>query len=169
MVTRTRHLILFATVLVLLASAVGCGGGGGTTSAGTPAAGEEVERAASEGPKTQAQLTFIKEANALCAKATDQFEQELQPYFKKGLEANQESESIVEGLLVPSIEAEIEGIRALGPPAGDSSQVEAILTALDEVAEQAQADPEAFVVKGGFYAESMRLAEEYGVGDCGSL
>lgn len=143
---------------------------GSNTSGGGNKAGNSGE-AGGGNAKSTAQEEFINEANALCNKASAQFEKELQPYIQKGLKAiAEDSTTIVEDLVVPGIEAEIDELRALGPPPEDRAEVEAIFAALEDAAEQAESDPEGFVgEETGGYAESERLAEAYGIDACGAL
>jgi hypothetical protein len=160
---------IFAAALALLAFSAGCGGG--SDGSGTTGAGSATTTGAAKGPKTEAQLKFIKEANALCSKADAEFEVDVKPYVKHDLQAIfTNSAVIVNKVVAPGIEAMIGQIRALGPPPGDSPQIEALLTALHEVAEHAKAEPKEFMEEGfSAYEESKRLASEYGIEACGNL
>jgi len=68
-------------------------------------------------------------------------------------------------VIVPSIEGEIHGIRALQSPAGDEAQVKKILVELHKVINQAETDPSAH----GYYPykKAEAVADAYGLTSCG--
>ena len=70
---------------------------------------------------------------------------------------------------MPALEAEVRAIRALGAPAGDEAQVEAIVAATEEGIEQMRADPVAVIDRGppAAFRRAGRLARAYGSQECG--
>jgi hypothetical protein len=74
---------------------------------------------------------------------------------------------VVIGVAIPALEAEVRAIRALGVPAGDRQEVEAIVAATERGIDQIRADP-AGVLDGPPPAlrEAGRLARAYGSVEC---
>jgi len=70
---------------------------------------------------------------------------------------------------IPKLREEVEAIRALGVPAGDDEQVEAILAAAERGIEQIRRDPDVLVSSAPpGLREAGRLARRYGSRECGS-
>lgn len=151
-----RLIALGAAVLAACLVAVGCGGGGDD---------------ASTASLTKAE--FIKQANAVCKKGEEQIETDFAAYVKGHEDIRKPTEAdfskLVDSVLVPNAEKEIEDLRALGLPSGDEDQVEAILEAREESVEAAEDEPEV-VVKDGekVFGKASELAISYGLEDCGN-
>ena len=80
-----------------------------------------------------------------------------------------EYEEIVDEVMVPSIEKEIEELRALGIPTGGEERVGAMIDALEEGKETAERNPEAVNANSdAIFGIASRLAGEYGLEVCGS-
>ncbi len=108
---------------------------------------------------------FIAEADAICAKGSKTID---------SAAANLGSDptlAVVEGFVddtvVPAVTAEIDGIRALSPPAGDEPQVEAILGAAQDALDQVSDNP-TLLVNGDPFAKANQLARENGLKECGN-
>jgi major membrane immunogen (membrane-anchored lipoprotein) len=145
---------LFAAVLAVALVVVGCGSSDSSTASITKA-------------------EFIKQADADCKKGEEEIQKDLAVYLKehKDLEKPTEDDysELVEAVLVPAAEQEIDDIRALGIPSGDEDQVEAMLDAREASIEKAQEEPKAVVQNGGsVFGEASKLAKEYGLKDCGN-
>jgi hypothetical protein len=71
--------------------------------------------------------------------------------------------------VVPEIQGQIDGIRALTPPEGDEDEVAAILDAAREGVDELEQDPSAVGpgTGAGPFEEANRLAQEYGLKVCG--
>ena len=74
---------------------------------------------------------------------------------------------VVIGVAIPALEAEVRAIRAIGAPAGDEREVEAIVAATEHGIAQIRADPVA-VLDGPPPAlrRAGRLARAYGSAEC---
>lgn len=122
-------------------------------------------------PKSKAE--FVATANALCEKQRKQSQAKLSEIFKGSQGAEQPSSQqtgmrrIADEAVAPAMEAEAEGLRTLGAPAGDEKQVEAIVAALDQVAAEAREDPKAFVMNPNAMKKAETIARTYGLGACG--
>lgn len=177
-----------ALVVVLMATlfAFGCGGGDGGSDgsagadAGEPATEASADSRGSSEPDAASapaigKAAFIREGDAICAKGREKVVREGQVIIGvKPPRKRQELErTIVLTVLAPVLETNYDDLSALGIPAGDDVQVEAILDAFQELTDKANNDPEAFVQ----YLDPSRgikdpwrgadeLAEEYGFREC---
>lgn len=134
---------------------------GATTEGGEAQDGDSVE---ASGPEAE----FIREANAICRKAVARiqlvgkkvFEEESGPKdgptFKRRL---------VNDVLVPNLESEVNGLRELEVPPADEAQVNKIITAIEEVIRRVETNPKNY----GYYpyVQAERLADAYGLNACG--
>ncbi len=70
--------------------------------------------------------------------------------------------------MVPTIQGEIDGIKALGAPEGDEEQVTAITDAAQTALDQASDDP-SLLTSGDAdpFKEANDLANAYGLTECG--
>jgi hypothetical protein len=116
-----------------------------------------------------AKVEFLAEADRICGSTNARVEA-----AADGLLATAdrpppaEVRRIVRRVVVPALEVEVRAIRALGAPAGDGAEVEAILAATEEGIAQIEADPVA-VLDGPPPAlrRAGRLARAYGSQECG--
>jgi hypothetical protein len=129
------------------------------------AAGNGSESGTSAGKESAATSTqFTKEADRVCAKTQAATSGQLARYIgKKGSEA---TDGLVENVVVPELEGEIESIRGLnGPPEAS----EAIVAILEELIEEAEADPENFVYKGEAVIKAVKESKAQGFKSCGGV
>jgi hypothetical protein len=163
-----------ALMLLMVASlggaviAAGCGGDDDddTTAATTETTG--ATGAAGGGPLSKE--AFVKAADGVCAQGDKEIQREAARTFGNGQPSKQEQEDFVTGTVLPNIEAQINGIRALTPPEGDEDQVNAILDAAQQAVDESMDDPSALTQGGGGsdpFAEANELATDYGLTECG--
>jgi hypothetical protein len=146
--------------------ATGCGGDddddttAATTATTTAAAGEPLSK-----------QEFIAEADTICSQGDREINQAANETFGGGQEPSQEEqEQFVTDTVLPNIQGQIDGIRALTPPEGDEDQVTAIVDAAQSGIDEVEQDPSAFTQQGGGsdpFAEANRLAQDYGLTACG--
>jgi len=157
-----RGVIALAAVVLAVAVA-GCGGGGSSSS--TISTG------------TLSKEAFIKKADAICAKGSEELQKGFANYLRKNKKSiialrhpsKADYEGLIEGVLIPNLEKEIEEIRALGAPSGDEERIEGFLTALEEGIEVAEDNPDAVKHSSeAIFGVGSRLAKEYGLEVCGS-
>lgn len=150
--------MLIASALALASIAAGCGG---SSEASAPPIGK---------------AAFIKKANAVCEATQKSVLSEGIPVLRKiehsTGKTGREAEAVyIPQWLVPATESEIEELRALGAPSGDEDRVDAILEALQEVADLAKSDPKKYLyLQANFkhpYKTVEKLATEYGIEPCG--
>jgi hypothetical protein len=153
------HLALAALALSLIAA--GCGG---DSEAATPS-------------KAQ----FAKQADAICAKTTKRIEAEVQSYIQgpkakeieeevqaSELTSNEAAARVTEEILIPAKENQLEELEAIGIPSEGEAEAKALVASYAEGIEKAEAHPERAVKDGTeAFGKSSRLAEEYGLKECG--
>jgi hypothetical protein len=143
----------FAVATLLL----GCGGGDESSASGSISKEE-----------------FIAKADAVCAKTNKQMEAALGKFLTSGEQitnlSKADNERFVTKVLIPNLEKEIEEIKGLGVPAEDEERAKAMVAALEEGLETAEADPEALAASSSdiVYGIASRLAGEYGLKVCSS-
>jgi len=127
--------------------AAGCGSGSKTASTTTAAI-------------TKAE--FVAKGNAICGKAD--------PVLSAAgakLEARPpkaEIEALVKGTYVPSIQAQVTGIKALGVPAGEEATVTKMLALVQADLEKIKADPA--LIATDVFADFAKVAHPYGLTAC---
>jgi hypothetical protein len=137
--------LLVPLIAIAFFAASGCGGSG------------------SDAPTKE---DYIAEADGICKEADDEVAATVESTFGNEAPSRQQLVSIVEDELIPSIEGQLNDLRSLTPPEGDEDTVNAIYDALEQDLEALKADPVG-AIQGEAFAESSRLAGEYGLTDCG--
>jgi len=132
----------------------GCGGG----SAG---------QADASGP---ARETFVKRADAICAKTDERQEAAQAAFLKRFPKATGTrlwEEKLVLEAALPPVKVEAEELGKLPVPSGDEKEIEAIVTGLEDAVRKGEAEPGALITKGaGPFASLEKLAREYGFKAC---
>jgi hypothetical protein len=124
-------------------------------------------------PTAISRADFIDEANAICANTNQELTKTAEDFSKKNTisEEQQLTEAQVgelSKLALPLIVKQFEELRALGVPAGDEKQVDAILSAAEEAIEKGERNPAAiYGADGGAFAKANGLATDYGLDKCG--
>jgi hypothetical protein len=151
MTAATRPAWLGVLAALVAASAVaGCGSSShSTTTATTPALTKAV---------------FLTRGNAICAhgnKQTDAAGGRLGAHPTPA-----QIEALAKKTFVPSIQAQINGIRALGAPAGDQATVTRMLAVAQADLDALERDPAKLAGGGGLFADFAKLAHPYGLTAC---
>lgn len=108
---------------------------------------------------------FVTQANAVCKTANQELDQAGQALGQNP--TPEELDSFVTDNVTPTIQTELDAIRALGAPAGDEQTVNAILAAADSGLQRLQADP-SLLTTGDPFGEANQLADDYGLTVCGT-
>jgi hypothetical protein len=144
-----------AVAAIAVIGVVGCGGGSDDSSSSTSSTALSKDE-------------FVKQANEICAKGNDQIDSAASKTFSGGQPSPQEAQQFVTDTVIPGIQGEIDDIRALGAPAGDEDQVNAILGAAQQGVDAAKQDPS--ILEGSQasdpFAQADKLAKDYGLTDC---
>ena len=110
---------------------------------------------------------FITQGNQICAEGNKTLDAAGNEAFSGGKPSQADLEKYVSDTMVPTIQGEIDGIKALGAPAGDEDQVNAILDAAQSALDKAKADPSTLTSNDDPFAEANDLANAYGLTECG--
>jgi hypothetical protein len=143
-------------VLVALATVVaGCGGG---------------DDSGTSGSLTKAE--FIKKADAICEEGNDSINTEVDEFAEeKGTTSEkmtkEQQEEFVEQVVAEDIRSQAEEIGDLGAPSGDEEQIEAMVEAVEDGADEIEEEPKVLFGKANPLAEGTKLAKEYGLKVCG--
>jgi hypothetical protein len=125
---------------------------------------------------TTAALTkpqFLKQGNAICKKGSQQINKAGQKIFGTRKQHKKPSKAdmtkFATQVLIPNIQSQINGIKALGAPKGDEAKVNAIVTSAQGALDLAKKDPTVLVQNGpGPFKATNKLANAYGLTVCGS-
>ncbi len=159
-----RLIAMLFGVLAIAVIAAGCGSSSSSSSS-------------EESTSSLTKAEFIKQGDAICAKANKENEAEFEEFAKEhNLNENKEpskavQEEIVTGIFAPSISGQLEDIRALGAPEGEEEQVDEILETVEGEVEEVEEEPtvlfEAEEEGTSPFAEGNKMASEYGFKVCG--
>ncbi len=148
-----------ATAAVLAGAAIG--GCGGDDPADTYPSGVS---------RPIAKVRFLREADRICASTNARIEAAGDDLTGGRSDAPPaEVKRVVLGVAIPALEAEVRAIRALGAPAGDEREVEAIVAATEDGIDEIRADPVGVVDRGPPPAlrRAAKLSRAYGSQECG--
>lgn len=149
-------LVVMAALIVGVCVA-GCGSSSNSTSTETTGAISKAE--------------FVTKGNAVCVKGEKAQEAEINAYVKKNGLGNkkpskaQEAE-LVETVLVPNIQSQINGVKALGAPSGEEQQVSSALELSQQTLEKIEANPELAFGKNDTFAAAGKQLHALGLKDC---
>jgi hypothetical protein len=159
---------LFFALLTVAAFFVGCGGrsdGGGTGGTGTTTLSGQSD--------SLTKAEFIKRGDEVCKKGGEEVGAEATAYAKQNgidltstnLPQAQLSE-IVENVVIPGIQRQVDGLRALSPPEGEEETTTAFIDGLQKGVEEGEGDPVTFST-GKTLAPADKKLQEYGFKVCG--
>lgn len=160
---RTKFvLVAVATAAVAIA---GCGGGSSSTTGASGASGASGAQGAA-----LSKSEFLAKGNAICAKGNQEIQAATKKAFPQGQQPSQaELNKFATDTLIPTVQQEIDGIKALPPPSGDEDQVNAIVNAAQSALDKGKQDPSTLVSQGSDpFAQANKLANAYGLTKCGS-
>lgn len=152
---KRASIAVLAAFVALAAIVAGCGGDDSDTSASL----------------TKAQ--FVKQADAICKKGNDKIEAEFESFVKENELGENEApskalqEEAIAEIVAPSVQEQVEEIDALGAPEGDEEQIEEMLTAFEEGAEELEENPSSLNEGENPIAKGSKLARDYGLVTCG--
>jgi hypothetical protein len=169
---RTATAMLAASLAAGLIAA-GCGDDDeDTTTAATTTETGATGATGVAGGEPLSKSEFIRQADEICREGDRQIDQRAEDFFG-GLEqdpGSAELEEFASEVVIPNIQQQIDEIRSLTPPEGDDDEVSAILDAAQEGLDELEADPSSIDEgpdAGGAFAEANRLAQDYGLKECG--
>jgi hypothetical protein len=162
----TRLLPLsFAALIAAGVLCSGCGGSDDSAAEAAPKRASEVEL------PSKAELAFTVRANEICAARERTIDDEARTIHYEASEGRKPksadtAENSVRSVIVPNFEAELEELEALQRPPESKIPVEKIFASIQQVIDEAKADPKKFLEKSEPYGSAEHLAEEYGITAC---
>jgi hypothetical protein len=151
-----RRAMAFAGMLIVGLGAAGCGGSTSGTTGSTKATPASAAISKAE---------FVAKANAICGTADPVLSAADAQLASRP--TGSQVETIVRGTYVPSIEAQISGIRALGTPSGDQAAVAAMLKLVQTDLSKLKSNP--MLVTTDVFGDFARVAHPYGLTACAPL
>lgn len=151
---------LLAGVLFLCLAAIaiaGCGGGSDETASGES--------------ETLSKAQWVKQADAICAKANSRQEAVLRKEAQEagGAPTKSEQEDFVHNAGVPPLREAAASLGELGAPAGAEEKAEAFIDALEKATDEIEAEPLEFIeAKSQAFTPVERQAEQLGLKVCGT-
>jgi len=126
---KKTHPLITSLLSVALIAIAGCGGSNDSSDATAPT-----------------KAAFVKEADAICAKADEAKIAGMRAFLRDNDSVDQMSRSelaaVVVDLGIPPIEAEAKELRSLTPPLGDEEKWDEMLSQIDTGIAEAKAHPE---------------------------
>ena len=162
---KNRLLIPFALLAALGALAVaGCGGDDDTSST----TGTSGASGASGTALTQDE--WAKQADAICATADKEVDATGRELFGNEQPSQDQIDEFVSDTVVPSIQGQLDAIRALTPPEDIADEVTAFLDDANAALDEVRDDPSLVSAEGGDspFADVNATAKELGLQECGS-
>jgi hypothetical protein len=148
-----RAAVLAAGLATVAGCALGCGSSGSPRSNTTTA------------PVAITKAAFVAKANSICAQADPALAAAQGQLARKP--SRSQVASLVRSTYVPSIEAQMAQIGALGTPAGDQATVSRMLTAVKADLQKIKRDP--MLVATNVFGDFARIAHPYGLTACAPL
>jgi hypothetical protein len=147
---RLAAVAIAATLSVGLV-AVGCGGTGKSKTASTSA-------------RAVAKREFLAKANAICTRGNEQARAAAAKLSKNSTPTN--VAAVLKSSYVPAIQAQIDGIRALGAPSPDQATVTKMLNIAQADLNEVKRNPAVVAGNGSRFADFAKLAHPYGLTAC---
>lgn len=152
-----RLIALLVGVVAVLAVFAGCGGGDGDSDGD----GSSLTKA-----------EFIEKADAICKDGEKSIEDGAEQFAEDNdvdveKPTKQQQEDVIRQVVAPEIRKQAEEIGQLGAPAGEGKEVEAIVAAVEEGADELEGEPAQLLEGKNPLAEGSKLAHEFGLKVCG--
>jgi hypothetical protein len=112
---------------------------------------------------------FVSQANEICAQGGDEIDQAIEETFGNQQPSEADLEQFATDVLVPGIQAQIDGVRALAPPEEIAADVETFLDDAEAALGEVEADP-SLLLAGDTpddpFADVNAQAEALGLTEC---
>jgi len=124
----------------------------------------------SNNSKTISKAEFLKRGNAICKQGNDETNAAANKEFPHNKKPNQaQLVKFVKVTIIPSVQSQINRIRALGAPAGDKAKVDQLVNSAQAALDQGKKNPVLLTSNGpGPFAKTNQLTKAYGLTVCGS-
>jgi hypothetical protein len=110
---------------------------------------------------------FVTQANQICADGNKTIDAAANDTFTGGKPSQEDILAFWSDALIPSVTDQVAQIKALGIPAGDEEQVNALFAAVDSDLAEAQKEVDAGDLSNQDpFADANKLAGDYGLTEC---
>jgi hypothetical protein len=123
---------------------------------------------ADEGPAAPSSDTFVERADRICTQGAERLGDEVVATFGNRAPTEQEGIAFTSEVTVPMLANQIEKLRSLTPPEGESATVSTIWDAMDDGLSTLETNPETAFGTSDPLAEGLDLASAYGFKSCGA-
>ena len=115
---------------------------------------------------------FVAKADAICKKGEKSIEDGAEEFAEDNdvdteKPTKEQQEEVIVQVLAPEIRQQAVEIGDLGAPSGDEDEVEAIVVAVEDGADELEDDPAQLIEGTNPLAKGSELAKEYGLKVCG--
>lgn len=138
-----------------------------STGCGSDSGDDSSTNASASADATIAKADFITAANEACEARSDEIKAKGERVYQEaeGKARSAGAQAIIEEVVAPGFEGEIEDLRALTPPPGDKEEIEELLVAMEETVDRMRND---LALKRFYpYRKTENLAAAYGLPACG--
>jgi len=113
---------------------------------------------------------FLAKGNAICRKGNQQINAVGNRVFsRKHKPTKAQALKFAKDTIIPSVQSQINGVRALGAPSGDQAKVSAIINAAQSALDKAKKNPIVLTQNGPDpFKKANQLSKAYGLTVCGS-
>jgi hypothetical protein len=151
-----RLIVLLAGVVAVTAAIAGCGSSGDSTD-------------------TTAALTkseLIKQGDEICEKGNKAIEKEAEEFAEENnidteKPTKAQKEEVIVDVVAPGVRGQVEEIGDLPAPSGDEAEIEAMVSAVEEGADELEAEPSKLIEGENPLGKGSKLARSYGFKECG--
>jgi hypothetical protein len=167
-----RFIATIVGALVVAALVAGCGGGGGGNG-GTDSTAANGGGSDNDSAPALTKAEFIKQGDKICSESTKKFLEEVRKFTSdNGIDpseapSQEQEEELLTEVILPQFRVEAEELDALGPPKGEEQEVEEIISGLEEVIDEGEADPSSVSGSEDPFAEVNQKAKDFGFKVCG--
>ncbi len=110
---------------------------------------------------------YITQADAICKESGDELQATIKSTFGNEQPTDAEIVSFTEDEIIPSLEGQLDDLRALTPPESDADSPDDIYNALEDSINTLKDDP-AQSTSSDAFKEANDLANAYGMTECGA-
>lgn len=143
--------IAIATTMLVALVAAGCGSSSSDSNSTSTAA--------------LTKAGFLVKANAICKAGNKLTNAAASKAFPSNAKPTQVQVASYERIVAPLIQTQINGIRALGAPTADESEVKGMMDTAQQDLDMVKANPD-LLVKGDVFANFAKVAHPYGLTSC---
>ncbi len=150
------RVVMVAAIVIVLPVAAGCGSSSKKSAAHPP-------------PLTKAE--FLAKGNAICKRGNQQINKAAQKMFpkKNARPTEAQQKKFATETVIPSVQSQINGVKALGAPKGDEAKVKAIVSSAQAALDKAKKNPLLLTSNTHDpFAKADKLSKAYGLTVCGS-